>query len=145
MKRFTQTLPSPTERAFSLVEIMIVVAILGILLAIAVPGFLRHRAVSQARACQENLRMIDEAKETYALEASLEGGAPVTWEELHDASNRERSYLDRGMPFCPSGGEYTLNPISAFPTCSLGAEDILDGSDALQHRIVGVSSGGEGS
>ncbi len=55
-------------KGFTLVEIMIVVAIIGIIIAIAVPAFLRARENSRATACQENLTKIDGAKEQYALE-----------------------------------------------------------------------------
>ena len=56
MKRFR------TRKGFTLVEIMIVVAIIGILMAIAVPGFVKARTTSRLRACNENLVKIDGAK-----------------------------------------------------------------------------------
>ncbi len=65
-------------RAFTLVEIMIVVAIIALLAAIAVPGFMRARRRSQASRILNDLRMIDSAIDQYALETNKATGAPVT-------------------------------------------------------------------
>ena len=59
---------------FTLVEIMIVVAIIGLLAAIAIPNFVRARQTAQANACLNNLRIIDAAKNQYALENGLTTG-----------------------------------------------------------------------
>ena len=64
-------------KGFTLVEIMIVVAIIGIIIAIAVPAFLRARENSRGRACQENLAKIDGSKEQYGLEFKLGNGAAL--------------------------------------------------------------------
>src|SRR5437879_11475545 len=53
---------------FTLVEIMIVVAIIGLLAAIAIPNFVKSRTTSQTQACINNLRQIDSAKQQWALE-----------------------------------------------------------------------------
>ena len=68
-----------TKRAhgFTLVEIMIVVAIIALLAAIAVPGFLRARKRSQASRILNDLRMIDSAVDQYAIETNRTSGAPV--------------------------------------------------------------------
>jgi prepilin-type N-terminal cleavage/methylation domain-containing protein len=62
---------------FTLVEIMIVVAIIALLAAIAVPGFLRARKRSQASRIINDLRLIDSAVDQYAIETAKTGGAPV--------------------------------------------------------------------
>jgi prepilin-type N-terminal cleavage/methylation domain-containing protein len=67
---------------FTLVEIMIVVAIIALLAAIAVPNFLRARKRSQASRILEDLRMIDSAVDQYAIESNLKGGAAVTKEQI---------------------------------------------------------------
>jgi len=72
LKKFT------TKRGgFTLVEIMIVVAIIALLAAIAVPGFLRARKRSQASKVLNDLRMIDSAMDQYAIETGKKTGDPV--------------------------------------------------------------------
>ena len=67
-----------TKRAgFTLVEIMIVVAIIALLAAIAVPGFLRARKRSQASRVMNDLRLIDSAVDQYAIENNKSSGDPV--------------------------------------------------------------------
>lgn len=100
------------KKGFTLVEIMIVVLIIGILLAIAVPNFVRARETSRTRTCIANLRQIDSAKEQYAMEARLAAGAAVT------NANLVPDYMKR-YPACPSGGTYTNNAVGADPTCSI--------------------------
>src|SRR3984885_4270135 len=74
---------------FTLVEIMIVVAIIALLAAIAVPNFLRARKRSQATRVLEDLRMIDSAIDQYAIETNKASGAAVNWTDV-------QSYLKKG-------------------------------------------------
>ena len=67
---------------FTLVEIMIVVAIIALLAAIAVPNFLRARKRSQATRILEDLRMIDAAVDQYAIEANLKPNTAVSWDKI---------------------------------------------------------------
>jgi prepilin-type N-terminal cleavage/methylation domain-containing protein len=105
---------------FTLVEIMIVVAIIGLLAAIAIPSFMKARAQSQKNGCINNLRQIDAAKEQYALEAKLTNGAPIS-----DGETGVNQYI-KGLenaggttPKCPANGDYDYNAIGTTPTCSL--------------------------
>ena len=106
---------------FTLVEIMIVVAIIGILIAIAVPGFVKARTQSRIKACQENLSKIDGAKEQCALENNKTSGATFSWPgDLVGAS----SYIKK-EPVCPEGGTYTAGAVGTDPTCSIGGDHKL--------------------
>src|SRR3977135_1914222 len=67
----------PNRRAFTLVEIMIVVSIIALLASISVPGFLRARKRSQASRIINDLRLIDNAVDMYAIENNKAGGQPV--------------------------------------------------------------------
>ena len=106
---------SRKTKGFTLVEIMIVVAIIGIIIAIAVPGFIRARSSSRMRSCQENLVKIDGAKEQMALERNLKPGDAVNTSDL--APSDGTGYLKK-LPIEPAGYTYTVAVIGADPTCS---------------------------
>jgi prepilin-type N-terminal cleavage/methylation domain-containing protein len=82
---------------FTLVEIMIVVAIIALLAAIAVPNFLRARKRSEASRVLEDLRMIDSAIDQYAIENNLPSGSTVQWAALVN-------YIKTGTDLYTSGG-----------------------------------------
>ena len=106
---------------FTLVEIMIVVAIIGLLAAIAIPNFVRARSTSQKNACINNLRQIDGAVQQWALENKAAASADVT-------SGNVTPYLGRGggaYPTCPAGGTYNVTKCNVAPTCSKGGEHVL--------------------
>ena len=113
-------------KGFTLVEIMIVVAIIGIIIAIAVPAFLRARENSRGQACQENLTKIDGAKEQYALEFRLSNGAAVNFQDLiappGTSGASVAGYL-KATPTCPSGGGYSVNKVGIIPSCTIGTNN----------------------
>ena len=86
---------------FTLVEIMIVVAIIALLAAIAVPNFLRARKRSQATRILEDLRMIDSAIDQYAIETNRISGFNPTWSDV-------MNYLKTGSQLQSSGGNDML-------------------------------------
>ncbi len=105
---------------FTLVEIMIVVAIIGLLAAIAIPSFVRARAKSQATACINNLRQIEAAADQVAIEKGLHVGDPVIYPD--DVSAYIKLNSSGSIPPCPAGGTYSLQTVGSVPqaVCSLG-------------------------
>lgn len=112
------------KSAFTLVEIMIVVLIIGILMAIAVPNFVKARESARANSCVATLKQIDSAKEQYAMAAKLNTGDAVTLANLYVAGASATNYL-KINPTCPSGGAYTVNVVGTNPACSIGGLHVL--------------------
>ena len=105
---------------FTLVEIMIVVAIIGLLAAIAIPSFLHARTKSQATACINNLRQIECAVQQVAIEKGKHVGDTLNYPD--DITPFIKLNIDNLIPGCPAGGNYSLQNVGTIPQaiCSLG-------------------------
>jgi len=99
-------------QGFTLIEIVIVVFVLGVLLAIGVPNFVQARLQTHKNLCINNLRIIEAAKEQWALTNRKAEGEPVNESEVN-------TFLRAGPALCPAGGHYTYGNVGETPRCSL--------------------------
>jgi len=102
------------KKGFTLVEIIIVVALIGLLAAIVVPNYMRSRTSAQTNICISNLRTIDHAIQQWALEMKKAANAPVQFSDIS-------SYLKNSVT-CPAGGatfadSYSISVVGAEPNC----------------------------
>jgi prepilin-type N-terminal cleavage/methylation domain-containing protein len=106
-----------SKAGFTLVEIMIVIAIIGLLMAIAVPNYVRARATSQANSCINNLRQIDSAANQFALEQHKRTGQSISYPG--DLTPYIKLNANSSIPICPAGGSYSCSTVGNAPTCDL--------------------------
>ena len=100
--------------AFTLIEIMIVVAIIGMLAAIAIPSLVRAKDNAQRTACLANLKSIDGVKSAWALDTRRKNTDTPTDADLFGPL----AYI-RDKPQCPANGTYSLSQVDTKPTCSI--------------------------
>jgi competence protein ComGC len=101
--------------------IALAILIIPLMIAIAIPNFVKARSVAQTNACINNLRQIDAAKMQWALENSKTNGAIPAAVDLSP-------YLKGGLKSlqCPAGGTYTIGPVGEEPTCSIPDHKLLN-------------------
>jgi prepilin-type N-terminal cleavage/methylation domain-containing protein len=106
---------------FTLVEIMIVVAIIGLLAMIVIASYKYVRTTAQANVCINNLHQIDGAVTEWALEHGKKTGDPAP-SLITDLTPYIKLTANSSIPSCPAGGIYTMGDVGAIPqvTCSLG-------------------------
>ena len=108
------------RKGFSLIEIMIVVAIIAIALSIAIPNFFRMTTISKKTVCINNLRKITAAVEQWAIDNNMPSGTTINEQQEDEIYN---NYLRGGKPTCPSGGQYVINSVGANPQVQCTDED----------------------
>ena len=133
-RRMSRTTGSQRKVGFTLVEIMIVVSIIGIIVGIAIPGFMRAREVSRATACQENLIKIEGAVDNYALEHDMADGMVLGggWNDLVSKT----LYLKK-TPRCRAGGSYVyVFTVGTPPECDYTTPGWFDTRGDLYRHTV---------
>ena len=105
------------KAGFTLVEIMIVIAIIGLLAGIAIPNYVKARATSQATSCINNLRQIDSAANQFALEQHKRSGQFIDFPT--DLTPYIRLNANNSIPSCPASGIYSCGTVGDPPICDL--------------------------
>jgi prepilin-type N-terminal cleavage/methylation domain-containing protein len=114
------------KAGFTLVEIMIVVAIIGLLAAIASPNFVKARSTAQMNACINNLRIIDGAKQSWALEKGQLATAVPADTDIGPYLGRGGTVVGIMCPVDPAKGfdtSYTVGAVNTAPLCKIMPAD----------------------
>lgn len=110
---------SESRSAFTIVEVMIVMLVIGILSGLGYSSFHKAQTNTRTKLCLNNLRLIRDAKERFAMDNNIGSGTSVTTENI-------LPYLKGGiLPAEPEGGVYTVGLIDSNPTCSAGGAHSL--------------------
>lgn len=121
------------KQGFTLVEIMIVVAIIGLLAAIAIPSFMKARTTSQANACINNLRMLEAGKEQWALAMKQKAGQSIALTD--EAAVLAYVKNPTSATNCPGGGIINFQAVGTNATCSLGYPTVTTRGISGSHEL----------
>lgn len=97
-------------KGITLVEVMTIIALLGLIAGVVVPNLARARNTARKNACVENLRLLKIGQDSYAREYALPTGTVLSDEVVRSLKMNKKN--------CPAGGTYSINPIDKDPTCS---------------------------
>jgi competence protein ComGC len=111
-------------KAFTRIELLLILTVLVLIVGVLIPSMIKSRRTAQQNHCINNLRQIDAAKGSWALETKKTADDVPRESELYGYAH----YI-KDQPFCPAGGVYTLGPVRRRPTCSI-AGHILYGPGA---------------
>lgn len=117
---------------------MLVILMMSVLLAMAVPNWMRAGQVSRAKACSLNLKRIEEAKEMWALDHGKSGAALPSEADLYGPA----AYV-RAAPVCPDHGTYAIADLLTQPTCSHGGSGLVAHALPDDSRIASASGSGQ--
>lgn len=101
------------DYGFTVIEFMIVILVIGILLAIAAPQFVRAREASRFRTCASGIRALESAKAQWAIEQGKDENALPNPADL-------APFL-KVWPVCPSGGHYTIGKVGEGSSCTVAS------------------------
>ncbi len=124
-----KTVETPDKKGFTLVEIMIVVAIIGLLAAIAIPNFVHSRAKSQATACINNMRQIDSAIQQFSMETGKKAGDTINYPS--DITPYIKLNVNSSIPSCPASGTYIPTLVGNIPSVLCTLSDTVDPAHIL--------------
>jgi hypothetical protein len=109
------------------ISIGLSIFLVPMMLAIAIPNFVKARDTSMMNACINNLRQIEAAKQQWALESGKKTGDVPVAQDL-------KPYFKNGIfPTCPAGGTYTIGAVSNAPTCSIPGHKLPELTDGFAH------------
>ena len=104
-------------RGFTLFEVILLIAVFGLLVGVAVPNKLRADQKADVNRCRANLENLEFSVSKWAAKGSKKDGSPVTLQDI-------QSFTGKDLGRCPSGGEYNLISVGERPSCSIAGHGL---------------------